>query len=70
MFTMMDTDGFTQAELDGLNEVAEFLRGHGVDDDAITDTINNVWQPGDDSDAVLAKSIFRLEAIAKAQAKA
>jgi hypothetical protein len=44
MFTLDNTDGFTQADLDLMNAALEILVADGVDPSNASDIINNNWQ--------------------------
>jgi hypothetical protein len=49
MWTMDNTEGFTQAELDMLNRVAERIFASAADDDDaanVNDALNNCWVDG------------------------
>jgi len=45
MFTMDNTDGFTQDDLDLMNEALKVLIAAGLDETSASDVINNNWQP-------------------------
>jgi len=49
MFTLENTENFTQSELDTLNEVLNRLISEGWPEDAASDRINNAWIDGDNS---------------------
>jgi hypothetical protein len=49
MFTMDNTDGFTQADLDLMNEALEKLVADGIDESNASDIINNNWQAADNT---------------------
>lgn len=43
MFTMENTQGFSQSDLDLLNEAAGVLIAQGVDESNACDIVNNNW---------------------------
>ena len=45
MFTMDNTEGFTQRDLDLMNEALMVLVAEGMDESNASDIINNNWQP-------------------------
>ena len=45
MFRMDNTEGFTQADLDLMNEALEALLADGIDGSNASDIINNNWMP-------------------------
>lgn len=45
MFTDNNTDGFTKAELEILNEALAIRVERGEDEQDASDTINDLWQP-------------------------
>lgn len=42
---MDNTDGFTQDDLDLMNEALEVLMADGVDEKNASDIVNNNWRP-------------------------
>jgi hypothetical protein len=44
MFTMDSTEGFTQADLDLMNEALDVLTSQGIEESNASDIINNNWQ--------------------------
>lgn len=44
MFTMDNTEGFSQADLDLMNEAVEVLTADGMDEKNAADIVNNNWQ--------------------------
>jgi hypothetical protein len=44
MFTMENTEGFTQSEIDLLNAALEIRVSRGEDEKDASDAINNLWQ--------------------------
>lgn len=44
MFTMDNTQGFTQSDLDLMNKALEILMADGMDESNASDIINNNWQ--------------------------
>lgn len=51
MFTLTNTEGFTQCDLDLLNEAAAYLTAGGMEMQSACDLVNNNWL-GDGSDDV------------------
>ena len=49
MFTMDNTDGFTKADLDLMNEALEILVADGIEESNASDIINNNWQDDDNT---------------------
>lgn len=45
MFTMDNTQGFTEADLDLMNEAVEVLIADGIDESNACDIVNNNWMP-------------------------
>ena len=45
MFTMENTDGFTQADLDLMNAAIAVLTSGGMDESNAADVVNNNWAP-------------------------
>lgn len=45
MFRMNNTQGFTQADLDLMNEALEILLADGIDESNASDIVNNNWLP-------------------------
>ena len=45
MFTSDNTEGFTAADLNIMNEALEILIAGGMDEKNASDRINNNWQP-------------------------
>lgn len=45
MFTMDNTEGFTQADLELLNEALELLMADGIDESNASAIVNNNWIP-------------------------
>jgi len=43
MWTMDNTEGFTQAQLDIINEARSLIDVDGIDESNIDDAINNAW---------------------------
>lgn len=48
MWTMQNTWGFQQAELDTINAVLERIKANsdGLEDSSLSDAINNEWRTG------------------------
>ncbi len=46
MFTMENTEGFTQPDLDLMNEAVSILMADGVDEKNAQDIVNNNWRYG------------------------
>lgn len=46
MFRMDNTEGFTQGDLDLMNEALAIMIDDGVDESNASDIVNNNWQPG------------------------
>lgn len=44
MFTMDNTQDFTQSDLDLMNKALEILMADGMDESNASDIINNNWQ--------------------------
>jgi hypothetical protein len=57
MWTMDNTEGFTQAQLDMINEVHEGLTALGWEEKAANDLINNAWNDSIKTAADLRKAI-------------
>ena len=49
MFTTDNTEGFTQADLDLMNEALEKLLAEGIDESNASDIVNNNWQATDNT---------------------
>ena len=49
MFTMDNTEGFGQADLDLMNEAIEVLVSAGIDAKNASDIINNNWVDGENT---------------------
>jgi len=61
MWTMDNTDGFTQPELDDINAVLEFaMRRTELDPHNLNDIINNLWHHGMTRDELLIAVSKRL----------
>lgn len=60
MFTLDNTDGFTQADLDRLNAAAALLDTDGIDAQNIADILNNAWYDGITVDELVAAASRRL----------
>lgn len=61
MWTMDNTEGFTQAQLDDINAVLEFAMRHSErDPDNLNDVINNIWCEGMTRDELLIAVSKRL----------
>lgn len=58
MWTMENTDGFTQDQLDLINEARELMDVDGVDGSNVNDAINNAWS-GQDTAADLAAAAMK-----------
>ncbi len=59
MWTMDNTEGFTQDQLDLINEVLPELIADGVDQSNANDLINNAWHDGIRTADDLRKAIGR-----------
>jgi hypothetical protein len=46
MFTMNNTEGFSQTDLDLINEALNIRLERGEDEKSATDKINNAWRLG------------------------
>lgn len=55
MFTMDNTEGFTQDDLDLMNEALEILVADGMDEKNASDLINNNWSDGENTVESLAR---------------
>lgn len=49
MFTMQNTEGFTQADLDLMNKAVATLMARGFDEANASDRVNNNWRPTDNT---------------------
>lgn len=49
MFTMDNTEGFTQDDLDLMNDALKVLMADGMDENNASDIINNNWSDGENT---------------------
>lgn len=55
MFTLENTDGFSQSQLNELNRALKALVSEGWEEKAASDRLNNEWRPGvETADELLA----------------
>lgn len=54
MFTIDNTEGFTQADLDLMNRAVRLLMEDGLDEKNAADIVNNNWQESGNTVASLA----------------
>lgn len=62
MWTMDNTDGFTQSQLDMINEARAMVvaQADGVDSSNIDDAINNAWGEQDTAGALASDTLKTL----------
>lgn len=53
-FTDMNTEGFTESDLETLNEAMDILIADGWDEQAATDKLNNAWCGGETAAELVA----------------
>lgn len=54
MFTMENTDGFSQSDIDLMNRAVRLLIEDGIDESSACDIVNNNWQESGNTVASLA----------------
>ena len=60
MWTMDNTSGFTQTQLDLINRAIEMMDTDGIDDSNVNDAINNAWAEQDTAEALAADAMRHL----------
>lgn len=55
MFTLENTNGFTQSDLDLMNEALAALTADGIDEQNASAIVNNNWTDGENTVASLTK---------------
>lgn len=62
MWTMQNTEGFQQAELDTINAVLERIKANsdGLEESSLNDAVNNEWREGISEDELYEAAAKRL----------
>lgn len=54
MWTMDNTTGFSQAQLDIINSAIQMMDTGGIDESAVNDAINNAWNEQETAEELAA----------------
>lgn len=62
MWTMQNTEGFQQSELDTINAVLERIKANsdGLEESSLNDAVNNEWREGISEDELYEAATKRL----------